>query len=42
MSAEEAMKYAREVTENACKAISDYPNSQTLMDLAEMLLNRKN
>ncbi len=42
MSADEALKYAKVVTDNACKAIKDYPNSQTLIELAEMLLNRNN
>ena len=42
MSAEEAKVYAKKVTAEACAAISGYENSKTLIDLAEMLLNRKN
>lgn len=42
MSANEALDYAKKVTEEACAAIRPYENSETLIALAEMLLNRKN
>ncbi len=42
MSAEDAKVYAKEVTDKACEAIKDYHGSETLLALAEMLLERKN
>ncbi|MBQ8837038.1 MAG: polyprenyl synthetase family protein [Clostridia bacterium] len=41
MSVKDAMEYAKKVTDEACAAISGYENSETLIDLANMLLNRK-
>lgn len=42
MSAEDALRYAREVTADACSAISGYKNNRVLCELAEYLLERKN
>ena len=42
MSSAEALEYANNVTEEACAAIVGYKNSETLIELAQMLLNRKN
>ena len=42
MDAEEAKQYAASVTEEACKAIRGYAGSDTLCELAEYLLLRKN
>ena len=42
MTAEEAKAYAENVTNSACAAIEEYANSKTLVDLARLLLARKN
>ena len=42
MSAKEAKVYAKEVTDTACDAIRDYAGSETLVALAQTLLERKN
>ena len=42
MSANEALDYAKKITDEACAAISSYENSEILAELAKMLLNRKN
>ncbi len=42
MDVDKAMEYAKKITEEACKAISKYDNSETLIAFANMLLDRKN
>ena len=42
MSASDALKYAEEITDKACEAIKGYSGSEVLIELAKMLLNRKN
>lgn len=41
MDAEEALKYAKTVSDEACNAIRGYTGSETLCSLAEYLLTRK-
>ncbi|MBQ5389581.1 MAG: polyprenyl synthetase family protein [Clostridia bacterium] len=42
MDAKEALAYAKNVSDEACKAICGYKNADTLCELAEYLLTRKN
>ena len=42
MSGEDALEYARRVTEEACECIKEYGNCELLCELAEYLLSRKN
>ncbi len=42
MSPEEALSYAKNLTEEAVKEIKDFKNNENLVALAYMLLNRKN
>ena len=42
MDVKEAMEYAKKVSDEACKAIRGYANCETLCELAEYLLTRKN
>ena len=41
MNAEEALAYARRVSDEACDSIRGYANSETLCNLADYLLERK-
>ena len=41
MDAPDALKYAEEITDKACEAIKGYSESEVLIELAKMLLNRK-
>lgn len=41
MDASDALKYAEEITDKACEAIKVYSESEVLIELAKMLLNRK-
>ena len=42
MNDKEAKEYAKNITDEACSAIAKYDDSQTLIALAQMLLERKN